>query len=652
MGRRSKRLRSQLYQYAQDEAGSYSVITQWQPPPSTTTPPTELCEWSRRCLVTSAVAVALSCLALLALGVILGLTQGGSGGAPGRSTTLPSEPGGLWKTFNGREEEAAKSSSAPSSASHLGQFFKAAVATDGGQPCAHIATEILAKNGSAADATVAGLFCAGVINAQSMGVGGGFLLTYYERATGHTYTLDAMTSDRSQGDAGHEDGGVSWVPGAVRGYRVLYEKLGGQVAWADLLEPSIRLCEEGHPVSGRLARALHQAAGTVYSHPSMRVFVSPSSGEVYREGETMRRPQLARTLRLLQRDPDALYTGALAKDLLHDLDNMGASLTSQDLQGYRPSWEDPVSVRLHNGSFTLYTAGPPGSGIALGFLLNLIDEFGFTPGSVSDRNTVLTYHRLAEAFKWTLAQPADAAQLAHITSDDFAASVRRQILDDTTFHDSEHYGASPGTVGDPGAIPTSVGDCGTSHFSLLAPNGDAVSVTSAIYKCLGRWVRLPRTGIVVSSGSSRGGGPSLRPAPEPSRPTPATPGRRGISSLIPAVVVDTRGDVVMVAGGTGGGAAPSGVWWAVLRSLWLGEDLGSAVDAPRFHLRMQPMTLVYERELSPRLVTALQSLGHRTEEEEEGGEEGSAVYAIVRAQNGKVQAVADHRRAGGAVDGF
>lgn len=52
-------------------------------------------------------------------------------------------------------------------------------------------SDILRRNGSAADAAVAGLFCVGVINTQSMGLGGGFLLTYYERSTGKAYTLDA-----------------------------------------------------------------------------------------------------------------------------------------------------------------------------------------------------------------------------------------------------------------------------------------------------------------------------------------------------------------------------------------------------------------------------------------------------------------------------
>lgn len=51
--------------------------------------------------------------------------------------------------------------------------------------------DILAKNGSAVDAAVAALFCNGVVNMQSMGIGGGFTMTVYHRATKSAYVLDA-----------------------------------------------------------------------------------------------------------------------------------------------------------------------------------------------------------------------------------------------------------------------------------------------------------------------------------------------------------------------------------------------------------------------------------------------------------------------------
>ena len=61
-----------------------------------------------------------------------------------------------------------------------GEFDTAAVASDGA-PCAKIAGDILRENGTAVDAAVAGLVCNGVYNSHSMGLGGGFLLTFYNR---------------------------------------------------------------------------------------------------------------------------------------------------------------------------------------------------------------------------------------------------------------------------------------------------------------------------------------------------------------------------------------------------------------------------------------------------------------------------------------
>jgi gamma-glutamyltranspeptidase/glutathione hydrolase/leukotriene-C4 hydrolase len=47
------------------------------------------------------------------------------------------------------------------------------------------------KNGSAVEAAIAALFCEGVVCVQSMGLGGGFLMTIYKRDTGSVQTLNA-----------------------------------------------------------------------------------------------------------------------------------------------------------------------------------------------------------------------------------------------------------------------------------------------------------------------------------------------------------------------------------------------------------------------------------------------------------------------------
>lgn len=47
------------------------------------------------------------------------------------------------------------------------------------------------KGGSAADSAIATLLCEGITCPQSMGIGGGFLLTIYTKKTGLVETLNA-----------------------------------------------------------------------------------------------------------------------------------------------------------------------------------------------------------------------------------------------------------------------------------------------------------------------------------------------------------------------------------------------------------------------------------------------------------------------------
>lgn len=66
-------------------------------------------------------------------------------------------------------------------------------------------------------------------------------------------------------------------------------------------------------------------------------------------------------------------------------------------------WDQPIQTNLSNG-IKLFTTGVPGSGAILAFILNVFDDYGFTPASIADFNaTTLTYHRMIETFKYAYA---------------------------------------------------------------------------------------------------------------------------------------------------------------------------------------------------------------------------------------------------------
>ena len=61
------------------------------------------------------------------------------------------------------------------------KYDKAAVSSDN-EYCSKISKDVLKRGGSAADAAIAAVFCAGVFQFHSTGIGGGGFMLVYERA--------------------------------------------------------------------------------------------------------------------------------------------------------------------------------------------------------------------------------------------------------------------------------------------------------------------------------------------------------------------------------------------------------------------------------------------------------------------------------------
>lgn len=198
--------------------------------------------------------------------------------------------------------------------------------------------------GSAVDVAISILFCEGVILSQSMGIGGGFLATIYDKKSGSVLSLNARemaplssTTDMFVNVTGSITGAPSAaVPGEILGYWEMHEKF-GVLDWNLLIEPTIRLCKNGFPVSSHMRMALLNSEQRIMKEPTMtEIFVNPKTNKIWEEGDIITRPKLAETLEILAKDgADAFYKGDLGKRFTDDVKALGGHITKEDLQAYK-----------------------------------------------------------------------------------------------------------------------------------------------------------------------------------------------------------------------------------------------------------------------------------------------------------------------------
>ena len=250
------------------------------------------------------------------------------------------------------------------------------------------------------------------------------------------------------------------------------------------------------------------------------IFVNPATGKVYEEGDTYYCLALADTLERIAVDPEDFYSGETARMLLDDLTALGGLMTMEDLETYtcvvqkredcildllhvtlhRPEWLAPLSAPIGDG-FMVHSVPPPASGAILIFWLHVLKYYNFVP---EDECDTLTYHRLVEALKWAYAERTHMGDpfdpdisdymesvrmlsksslyenrdtegrifqlVSNLTSTAYAFATYQQVNDLFTVNDAQYYGAD--YYNPP--------DHGTSHISVIGPNGDAVAVTSTI----------------------------------------------------------------------------------------------------------------------------------------------------------------------------
>ena len=312
------------------------------------------------------------------------------------------------------------------------------VVTTSEPAAARVGADILRAGGNAVDAASAVAFALNVLEPQSSGIGGGGFMIIHMAQTRETTIIDSREQTPASGSPTmfldsngdpfsfgiRSTSGVGvGIPGMVRGIEKALD-LHGSMSFAEVLQPAIKLAEDGIRVSSRLQESIEGAiAGGRLANEigdpayDLARSVFAPGGVALQENDLLTQPDLAITLNNLATDgPDAFYNGAIADAIVEtqrntrttgvsaaDIERLRGGMTAVDLAGYQARLRVPIEGTYRN--FRVLSMPPPSSGaLTVIQILKLIERFpigdeseGFGFGSQRTLNVMMEAMRLAFA---------------------------------------------------------------------------------------------------------------------------------------------------------------------------------------------------------------------------------------------------------------
>ena len=496
--------------------------------------------------------------------------------------------------------------------------------------------DVLREGGTAIEATVAVAATLAVVYPHMTGIGGdGFWVI--REPDGRVHSIHGCGGAAASADlalyAGHEAVptrgplAANTVAGTISGWAAALE--GGTLPLERLLCDAIRHAENGVTVTAGGAAIAAAKGDELRIQPGAYARVFEPAGRPMAQGDTLKQPLLAATLRTLAVNGlEDFYTGELAALIAQDLATVGSPVSAEDLAAHRSSRPEPLTTRIAGAQ--LYNSTPPTQGFASLVILALFDRLiANAPDSFAH------VHGLVEATKQAF------------------------LLRDVHVGDPQHTPYDfQGLLGDPAALdelaaridperalpwpqPPQWGD--TCWFGAADSEGRVVSAIQSTYFEFGSGLVLPQTGITWQNRGS-----SFRLAE--SGWNALKPGRKPFHTLNPALAVFDDGRV-MAYGTMGGEGQPQTQAALFTRYARYGIDLQQAISAPRWLLGRtwgeQSTTLKLEDGFDEAVYARLIDAGHDVERIGPLTATMGHAGAIVRLPEGGLQGATDPRSDGG-----
>jgi len=521
-----------------------------------------------------------------------------------------------------------------------------------------VGVDVLKKGGNAIDAAVATAFALAVTLPSAGNIGGGGFLVYHG-ADGTVTAFDfrekapiAATKTMFLGDDGkirdnsnHEGLLSVGVPGTVAGLLLAHERF-GSTPLAELIQPAIALADRGFPVSKNLHSDMKKLAPEFSRYPSSANVFLKNGGEPYEPGEIWRQPDLAATLRRIQKHGrGGFYTGRTARLFVKMMKENGGIITLGDLAAYRA-----VERKAIHGTYRgydIYAMCPPSSGgVVLAEMLNILE--GFDLRNI-EHNSALYMHILTEAMRRAYADRA-----RYLGDPDFNADMPIERL-----VSKEHANKLRSTIDMERASASDVegfnvvhSTTETTHISVVDTQRNAVSLTYTLEQAYGSKIVVAGAGFLLNNEMG-----DFNPIPGytdttgliGTPPNLIAPQKRMLSSMTPTIVAKD-GRPVLVIGTPGGRTIINTVLQVILNVIDHEMDIAEAIEAARFHHQWLPdVTSIEKRGITANLQALYERFGH---EVELVAPQGRAMGIFIDHEAGGLEGAADSRSPDGAAVGY
>jgi gamma-glutamyltranspeptidase / glutathione hydrolase len=464
-----------------------------------------------------------------------------------------------------------------------------------------VGVAIMQQGGNAIDAAIAVQFALAVVYPDAGNIGGGGFLVL-RRNDG---SIDALDYREKAPAAAHrdmylnEDGEVikdmslkghlaAGVPGTVDGMVKAHQKY-GTMPWEALVQPAIELAALGFPLTQKEARKLNWYRRDFLRYNTERPgFILKNR---WRKGDTLRIPELAQTLeRIRDAGREGFYDGPTADLIAAEMLRGSGIISKDDLRNYESVWRQPITGIA--GDYRYISMPPPsGGGILLFQLLTIaqaypLAEWGF--------KTSETAHLMIEAERRAYADMAK-----HLGDPEHyevpvsglmdTAYIRPRMQDFSAHKATRSKMVSAGTPAPPQSP-------NTTHYSIIDPQGNAVSVTTTLNASFGAKVFVAGAGFLLNNEmddfSAKPGNPNLYGLVG-GEANAIAPNKRMLSSMTPTIL-EKDGKLFMVIGSMGGSTIITTVFQIIQNVTTHGLSMQGAVNAGRFHHQWTPDLVLSE----------------------------------------------------------